>query len=49
VRPEDIPILIEANRAMAEQQGNPAAKLFPPTALTPLINQEKNDAANGQP
>jgi hypothetical protein len=39
--PEEATILLEANRAQAQQQGDRTHNLYPPTALTPIINGEQ--------
>jgi hypothetical protein len=39
--PEEATILLEANRAQAQQQGDPSHKLYPSTPLTPIINGEQ--------
>lgn len=46
--PEAATILTEANKAAAEQRGDGTAPMYPPTALTEIINREKNNQNNGQ-
>ena len=46
--PEAATIITEANKAAAEQSGDPSAPLYPTTALTDIINREKNGQNNGQ-
>jgi hypothetical protein len=47
--PEAQVIMLEAQRAQWKDQGNPAAAIIPPTAITPLLNGEEGGDAGGLP
>ena len=46
ITPEAQVILLEAQRAKWQDEGNPAAKIIPPTKLTPILNAESGDGAS---